>query len=74
VKCVDVRTVRRWVYMLCIVSKMKQRFTFFAVEEVKSAVRKWFQKGKTKFFKDVFQKLVQRWRKCIEVRGDFIEK
>ena len=26
------------------------------------------------FFKDGFQKLVQRWRKCIEVRGDFVEK
>jgi len=24
--------------------------------------------------KDGFQKLVQRWRKCIEVRGDFVEK
>ena len=23
---------------------------------------------------DGFQKLVQRWRKCIEVRGDFVEK
>jgi hypothetical protein len=22
---------------------------------------------------DGFQKLVQRWRKCIEVRGDFVE-
>jgi len=38
-----------------------------AVEEVKSALRKWFQKQNTNFFKDVFQKLVQRWRKCIEV-------
>ena len=26
------------------------------------------------FFKDGFRKLVQRWRKCIEVRGDFVEK
>ena len=26
------------------------------------------------FFKDGFQKLVQRWRKCIEVRGDFVQK
>ena len=26
------------------------------------------------FFKDGFQKLVQRWRKCIEVRGDYVEK
>jgi len=45
-----------------------------AVEEVKSAVGKWFQKQKTIFFKNGFQKLVQRWRKCIEVNGDFVEK
>ena len=42
-------------------------------EEVKSAVRKWFQK-ENNFFKDRFQKLVQHWQKCIEVRGDFVEK
>jgi len=41
---------------------------------VKSAVRKWFQKHNTNFFKDGFQELVARWRKCIEVRGDFVEK
>ena len=23
---------------------------------------------------DRFKKLVQRWQKCIEVRGDFVEK
>ena len=34
---------------------------------MKCAVRKWFQKQNTKFFKDRFQKLVQRGRKCIEV-------
>ena len=43
-------------------------------EEVKSAVRKWFRKQNTNFFKDGFQKLVQHWRKCTEVRGDFVEK
>jgi hypothetical protein len=26
------------------------------------------------FFKDRFQTLVQRWQKCIEVHGDFVEK
>jgi len=36
-------------------------------------VRKRFQKQNTIFLKDGFQKLVQRWRKCIEVRGDFVE-
>jgi len=46
----------------------------YVVEEVKSAVRKWFQNKNTNFFKDGFQKLVQRWWKCIEVRGDFVEK
>ena len=30
----------------------------------------WFQKQDTNFLKDGLQKLVQRWRKCIEVRGD----
>jgi histone-lysine N-methyltransferase SETMAR len=48
-----------------------QRFS--CGKEVQSAVRKWFQKQNTNFLKDGFQKLLQRWRKCIEVRGDFIE-
>ena len=48
-----------------------------------STVRRWVGrfkdwelgfKNKTPSFKDVFQKLVQRWLKCIEVRGDFVEK
>ena len=48
-----------------------------------STVRRWVRrfkdgelgfKNKTPSFKDVFQKLVQRWLKCIEVRGDFVEK
>ena len=37
-------------------------------------MRKWFQKQNDKFFKDGFQKVVQRWQKCIEVHGDFVEK
>ena len=48
-QCVDMSIVRRWVYMLCVVSKIKQRFKFLAVEKVKSAVRKWFQKRNTNF-------------------------
>jgi histone-lysine N-methyltransferase SETMAR len=41
-------------------------------EELKCAVRKLFQKQNT-VFKDGFQNLVQRWRKCNEVRGDLVE-
>jgi histone-lysine N-methyltransferase SETMAR len=43
-------------------------------ELVNSAVRKWFQKRNTNFFKDGFQKRVQGWGKCITVRDDFVEK
>jgi len=46
---------------------------FSCDEEVKSAVKKWFQKQNTNFFKDGFQKLVHCWRTCIEVRSDFVE-
>jgi hypothetical protein len=38
-------------------------------EKLKCAVRKWFKK--TPCFNDGFQNLVQRWRQCTEVRGDF---
>ena len=34
----------------------------------------WVSKTKHQFFKDGFKKLVQLWRKCIEVDGDFVEK
>ena len=41
------------------------------------AVERW-RNGASRFewqnTKDRFQKLVQRWRKCIEVCGDFVEK
>jgi len=49
-----------------------QRFS--CDEEVKPAVRKLFQKQNTNFFKDGFQKLVQRWRKSFEVQCDYVEK
>ena len=50
------------------------------VSTVRSWVRRFkvgelgFQKQNTNFFKDGFQKLEQRWRQCIEVRDDFVEK
>jgi len=46
---------------------------FSCDEELKSAMRKWFQKQNTDFLKDGFQKLVQHWQKCIEVHGDFVK-
>ena len=60
-----------------LLQKLKEHLKgqhFSCDEEVKSAVRKWVQKQNTNFFKNGFKKLVQRWRKCIEVCGDFVEK
>jgi len=55
--------------------KLKEHLKRFSCdEELKSAVRRWFQKQNTDFFKDGSQKLVQHWWKCIEVHGDFVEK
>ena len=57
--------------------KLKERLKgqcFSCDEDVKSAVRKWFQKRNTNFFKDVFQKLMQCCRKRIEVHGDCVEE
>jgi len=58
-QCVDVSTVRRWVRRL-------KRWSL-----------QWGNGFKNKtpiFLKDRFHKLVQRWRKCIEVRDDFVEQ
>ena len=58
-QCVDVSTVRCWVRRLKRLSLQGGNgFT-----------------NKTPIFlKDGFQKIVQCWRKFIEVRGDFVEK
>ena len=71
-QCGDVSTVRRWVrwsvqwgnglwWSVCWCEYSK------VLGKVKSAVRKWFQKQNTNFFKDEFQNLEQRWRNCIEI-------
>jgi histone-lysine N-methyltransferase SETMAR len=57
--------------------KLKERLrgqNFGSDEEVKSAVRKYFHEQNSEFYKNGFQKLVYRWRKCIEVEGDYVEK
>jgi hypothetical protein len=58
-QCVDVSTVRRWV----------RRFKDGELGQADLS-------DKTSKWKpcDGFQKLLQRWRKCIEVRGDFVGK
>jgi hypothetical protein len=66
------RIAQIWLHVISTCSpKLKKHFS--CDEEVKPAVRKLFQKQNT-IFKGGFKKLAQRWGKCIEVRGDFVEK
>jgi len=57
-QCVDVSTVRRWV----------RRFKDGELGQAG------FKNKTSILLRTDFQKLVQRWRQCIEVRGDFVEK
>ena len=72
-----------WWVCLCEYSKMPGKVKCVYVSTVRCRVRRlkrwslqWGNsfKNKTPIFKDGFQKLVQRWLKCIEVHGEFVEK
>jgi histone-lysine N-methyltransferase SETMAR len=47
---------------------------FGSHEEVKSAVRKFFREQNSEFYKNGLKKIIYRWRKCIEIEGDCVEK
>lgn len=47
---------------------------FRSDEEVKRAVNIWINSKSPEFFADGMRKLVVRWERCIELKGDFIEK
>jgi len=50
-----------------------RRFT--SDQELKEAVHVWFAaQPKTFFLFEGIKKLVQRWKKCIEKQGDYVEK
>jgi histone-lysine N-methyltransferase SETMAR len=57
--------------------KLKEDFrgqNFSSAKEVKAAVRQWFREKEKDFSKNGIQKLVERWQKCIEVGGHYVEK
>ncbi|XP_045132250.1 histone-lysine N-methyltransferase SETMAR-like [Portunus trituberculatus] len=47
---------------------------FLRDEDVKEAVHKWLHDQPQTFFSEGIRKLVDRWTKCIEKQGDYIEK
>jgi len=47
---------------------------FAADDEVKEAVQDWLRRQPQTFFSNGIKKLTDRWAKCIEKKGDCIEK
>jgi hypothetical protein len=47
---------------------------FSSDEEVKEAVTTWFEEQSKDFFPRGIKSLQQKWAKCIELLGDYIEK
>ena len=47
-------------------------YAFYA--HVERTVRLWLRKQCVDFFRDGFRKLVHRWRKCMQLSGDYVEK
>ena len=47
---------------------------FAADDEVKEAVHDWLRNQPQTFFSNGIKKLTGRWAKCIEKKGDYIEK
>jgi hypothetical protein len=44
------------------------------VESVISAVRAWLREQKMNWYREGMHALVSRWRKAIDVDGDYVEK
>ena len=49
-----------------------RRFT--SAQELKEAVHAWLAAQPKTFYSEGIKKLVQRWKKCIEKQGDYVEK
>ena len=62
------RSVNKWIEMF------KNCRRFAADDEVKEAVHDWLRSQPQTFFSNTIKKLTDRWAKCIEIKGDFIEK
>lgn len=47
---------------------------FSTNDEVMCAVNEWFDTVEQNFFQDAIEMLERRWEKCVELRGDYVEK
>lgn len=47
---------------------------FSCLTEVKRVLNRWVDTTPRSFFDDGLRKLVQRWKKCVDLKGDYVEK
>lgn len=47
---------------------------FSSDDEVKSCVQQWFEGQEPNFFSEGISSLKSKWEKCVDIRGDYIEK
>jgi len=57
-----------------VMKKFLRSKRFSSDEEVKEAVKTWFEEQSKDFFSRGIKSLQQKWAKCIEILGDYIEK
>jgi len=62
------------VWLFGTLKKHLRGIHFTSDEEVQAATIKWFREQPEQFYSDGFQKLIERWRRCIERLGDYVEK
>lgn len=48
--------------------------SFDSVADVKVAVNEWLNGQSVAFYRDGIKKLMKRWQKCIDIKGDYVEK
>jgi hypothetical protein len=65
---VKVLTVRN------IMKRARRGRRFSSDEEVNDAVQNWLNMQQKNFFSDGIKNLVKRWKRCVEVEGDYVEK
>ena len=67
----------RWTLLVTTISPLKQHLSgerFPDDDAVERAVCVWFRQQPQGFYAAVFQGLVKRWDKCLNLFGDYVEK
>ena len=62
--CMGASSVRRWV----------KHFKDGKTEEIQKAVRQCLRTAGTEFYRRGIFKLPERWKKCVQRSGDYVEK